>query len=779
MSTNTVANSRRTTVLGAVGQPLPHDSAHLHVSGGAQYTDDIPEPRGLLHAALGLSERPHALIKNLDLRPVTAAEGVVDVLRAADIPGKNDFGAVIADDPILAPGIVQYVGQPIFAVVAETADAARRAARLAVVEYEDLDAILDPAQAVAAGSFVLPTETLRTGNSREALATATHRLKGSVRLGGQDQFYLEGQIAMAVPREDGDFLIFSSTQHPGEVQHAVAQAIGTQSKDVVVECRRMGGAFGGKESQPALIACIAALLARKTGCAVKLRLDRDTDMIVTGKRHDFVIDYEVGFSEDGQIDAVEFTYASRCGMSADLSGAINDRTMFHSDNAYFLENATIVSHRCKTHTVSNTAFRGFGGPQGMFGIEYVVDEIARFLKIDALDVRKRNFYGIDDRNVTPYKQTIEDNIIHELVDQLEESSDYRSRREEIRAWNAEHQILKRGLALTPVKFGISFTATHLNQAGALLHIYTDGTVHLNHGGTEMGQGLFTKVAQVVAEELQIDVDRIKITASDTSKVPNASATAASSGTDLNGKAAQLAAMTVKERLIRFASEHFGTPPETVRFANNRVSVGEQELAFSELIHLAYMARTSLSATGFYSTPKINYDRSTFSGRPFFYYAYGAAVAEVVIDTLTGENRLLRADLLHDCGKSLNPAIDLGQVEGGFVQGVGWLTSEELWWNERGELKTHAPSTYKIPTCSDVPVDMRVEMLESAANREDTIHRSKAVGEPPLMLALSVFHATKDAIASMSGYQGSPRLHAPVTPESILRSITEMRGGASE
>lgn len=773
MSTHTAANNRRTTISGGVGEPLPHDSAQLHVSGAALYTDDIPEPKGLLHAALGVSERPHALIKKLDLRPVTAAKGVIDVLRATDIPGKNDFGAVVADDPILAPGIVQYVGQSIFAVVAETADAARRAARLAVIDYEDLDAILDVEQAVAAGSFVLPTETLRTGNSREALSTAAHRLKGSVQLGGQDQFYLEGQIAVAVPREGGDFLVFSSTQHPGEVQHAVAQAIGTESKDVVVECRRMGGAFGGKESQPALIACVAALLARKTGRAVKLRLDRDTDMIVTGKRHDFSIDYEVGFSDEGQIEAVEFTYASRCGMSADLSGAINDRTMFHSDNAYFLENATIVSHRCKTHTVSNTAFRGFGGPQGMFGIEYVIDEIARFLNVDALDIRKRNFYGVDERNVTPYKQTIEDNIIHELVDQLEVSSDYRTRRQEIRAWNAEHRILKRGLALTPVKFGISFTATHLNQAGALLHIYTDGTVHLNHGGTEMGQGLFTKVAQVVAEELQIDIDRIKITASDTSKVPNASATAASSGTDLNGKAAQLAAMTVKKRLIRFASEHFATPPETVRFANNRVSVGEQELAFSELIHLAYMARTSLSATGFYSTPKINYDRLTFSGRPFFYYAYGAAVAEVVIDTLTGENRLVRADLLHDCGKSLNPAIDLGQIEGGFVQGVGWLTSEELWWNERGELKTHAPSTYKIPTCSDVPADLRVEMLESVANREDTIHRSKAVGEPPLMLALSVFHAAKDAVASVSDYRLSPCLHAPVTPESILRSISEI------
>ena len=774
MSTTTRASRNRSSITGGVGAPIAHDSARLHVNGGAQYTDDIPEPRGLLHAALGISSRPHALIKKIDLSAVTAAEGVVAVMDASGIPGKNDFGAVVADDPIFSPSVVQYVGQPIFAVAAETVDAARRAALLARIEYEDLDAILDADKAVREESFILPTETVRTGDSQSALKKSKHRLSGRVLLGGQDQFYLEGQIAMAVPREDGDFLIYSSTQHPGEVQHAVAHAIGKQSKDVVVECRRMGGAFGGKESQPALIACVAALLANKTGRPVKLRMDRDTDMIVTGKRHDFIIDYDVGFDKTGRINAVELTYASRCGMSADLSGAINDRTMFHSDNAYFLENATIVSHRCKTHTVSNTAFRGFGGPQGMFGIEYVVDEIARHLKVDPLDVRKQNFYGIDDRNVTPYKQKVEDNIILELTEQLERSSDYRARREEIRDWNNNSRILKRGIALTPVKFGISFTATHLNQAGALLHIYTDGTVHLNHGGTEMGQGLFTKVAQVVAEELQIDIDRIKITASDTSKVPNASATAASSGSDLNGKAAQKAAIAIKERLVRFAAEHFDTAPETVTFENNRVKVGKHDLAFSELVKLAYMARTSLSATGFYKTPKITYDRSTFSGRPFYYYAYGAAVSEVIIDTLTGENRVIRADLLHDCGKSINPAIDLGQIEGGFTQGVGWLTSEELWWNENGELKTHAPSTYKIPTCSDLPVDFRVTMLESAANREETIHRSKAVGEPPLMLCLSVFHAVKDAVASIDDYKQSPCLNAPTTPESILKSIDELQ-----
>ena len=767
-------NTASQAIRGAVGSALPHDSARLHVSGGASYTDDLPEPRDLLHIAVGMSSRAHADIVRLDLSPVLAADGVVDVLVAEDIPGKNNFGPVLDDDPILAPGVVQYVGQAMFAVAAESLDQARRAARLAVVEYRDREAILDPLQAVAKNSFVLPTETLRRGDSARALAAAARRLNGRVHLGGQDQFYLEGHVAMAVPREGGDLYVYSSTQHPGEVQHAIAAAIGKQNKDVIVECRRMGGGFGGKESQPALIACLASLVARKTGRAAKLRLDRDDDMIMTGKRHDFVIDYDVGFDDDGRIEGIEFMFASRCGMSADLSGAINDRTMFHADNTYYLDNVTIVSHRCKTHTVSNTAFRGFGGPQGMFAIEYVIDEIAASLGRDPLAVRQLNFYGTTDRNVTPYQQTIEDNIIHEIVAKLEASSEYEARRAATREFNASSKFLKKGIALTPVKFGISFTATHLNQAGALLHIYTDGTVHLNHGGTEMGQGLFTKVAQVVAEELQIDIDCIKITASDTSKVPNASATAASSGSDLNGKAAQQAAATIKARLTRFAAEHFGVREDDVVFRNNRVRIGDHDLSFQELVHKAWFARVSLSATGFYRTPKINYDRKTFSGRPFFYFAYGAAVTEVLIDTLTGEHRMLRVDILHDCGKSLNPAIDLGQIEGGFIQGAGWLTSEELYWNEKGELKTHAPSTYKIPVASDLPQDFRVTLLESTGNREDTVYRSKAVGEPPLMLAISVFHAIRDAVAAVADYRVRVPLDAPATPESVLGAITALQ-----
>ena len=766
----------QSSIRGAVGDSVPHDSSHLHVSGEATYTDDILEPKNLLHLAVGLSSKPHARIRALNLDAVMKAPGVVSVITADDIPGANDFGPVVADDPILAPGLVQYAGQPIFAVAAETIDQARKAVRLVVVDYEELEAILDPTAAVEAGSFVLPSETLKRGDSDAALKSARHRLQGRMELGGQDQFYLEGQIAMALPVEDGDMYVYSSTQHPGEVQHLIAAALGLQSKDVVVECRRMGGAFGGKESQPAQVACIAALMANVTGRPCKLRLDRDVDMLMTGKRHDFVIDYDVGFDDDGRIEGIEFTFASRCGMSADLSGAINDRTMFHCDNAYYLENVTIVSHRCKTNTVSNTAFRGFGGPQGMFAIENVVDDIARQVGKDPLAVRRLNFYGHDERNTTQYLQTVDDNILNEIIDDLESSSDYSARVTEIREFNATSPVLKRGIALTPVKFGISFTATHLNQAGALVHVYADGTVHLNHGGTEMGQGLFTKVAQVVAEELQIDIDRIKITASDTSKVPNASATAASSGSDLNGKAAQAAAVTIKKRLTRFAAEHFSVDESDVNFNNNKIHAGDKVIGFAELAHLAWFNRISLSSTGFYKTPKINYDRSTFSGRPFFYYAYGAAVSEVVVDTLTGEHRLTRVDILHDCGQSLNPAIDMGQIEGGFVQGAGWLTTEELWWNEAGELKTHAPSTYKIPTCSDLPVDFRVRILESKANQEDTIYRSKAVGEPPLMLGISVYHAIRDAVASVGNANDIlPMLQAPATPESVLNAVMHQRG----
>lgn len=758
----------------AVGKALPHDSAHLHVSGRAAYTDDLPEPKGLLHLAIGMSTVAHANVTGMDLTAVLASRGVVDVCAAADIAGENNYGSIVKDDPLFADGLVQYIGQPLFAVAAINVDAARKAARKAEVEYEELEAILDPLTAVEKKSFVLPSEKLVRGKPDVALADAPHRIRRRVTLGGQDQFYLEGHVAMAIPQDDGGILVYSSTQHPDEVQSIIAHATCREAKDIVVVCRRMGGAFGGKESQAALIACVAALAADKTGRPCKLRLDRDDDMIMTGKRHDFVIDYDVGFDDTGRILAVDFEFASRCGMSADLSGPVNDRTMFHCDNAYFLKNVRIVSHRCKTNTVSNTAFRGFGGPQGMFAIEYVIDDIARALGKDPLEVRRHNFYGKKKRNITHYQQVVEDNIVDELFDALVESSDYERRRAEIREYNAKSSVLKRGIAITPVKFGISFTNTILNQAGALVHVYKDGTVLLNHGGTEMGQGLYIKVAQVVADELGIDIAKIRATAADTSKVPNASATAASSGSDMNGKAAQKAAAKIRKRLTAFAAHEYGVSEAEVDYRGGKVYVADRIMEFSELTQLAWLNRISLSATGFYRTPKIHYDRATFSGRPFYYYAYGAAVSEVVVDTLTGENRVLRTDILHDCGDSLNPAIDLGQVEGGYVQGVGWLTSEELWWDDRGALGTHAPSTYKIPTCSDLAPDFRVELTRNLANREKTIYRSKAVGEPPFMLALSAFLAIRDAIAESD--TAAPALQAPATPESVLRTL---RGMADE
>ena len=761
-------------IAGGAHTALPHDSARKHVSGEAVYTDDILEPEGLLQAAIGISERAHAEITKLDTQSVRDYRGVVAVMAAPDIPGVNDVSPTVGGDPVFADALVEYVGQPVYAVAATDIERARRAAKKAEIEYKDLEPILTVAQALDKESFVLPSHTMRRGDSSKAIALSPHRLAGRVELGGQDHFYLEGQVALAIPQEDGDMFVFSSTQHPTEVQHSIAKVLGRPDNAVTVEVRRMGGGFGGKETQATLFACIAALLANKTRQPVNLRLDRDDDMIITGKRHDFLIDYDVGFDDDGRIRGVNFSLASRCGMSADLSGPVNDRAMFHCDNAYFLENVTINSHRCKTNTVSNTAFRGFGGPQGMMGIEYVVDEIARYLHKDPLQVRRMNFYGRGERDITPYHMKVEDNIIEEIVDKLEQSSEYTRRRGEITTFNETSSVLKRGMALTPVKFGISFTLTHLNQAGALVHVYTDGSVHLNHGGTEMGQGLHTKVAQIVAEEFQIDVDRIKVTATNTGKVPNTSATAASAGTDLNGKAAQAAARTIKERLAKFAAEHYGVEPETVVFRANEVIAGKNRIPFSELVKLGYQARISLSAAGYYKTPKIHYDRENTRGRPFFYFAYGAAVSEVVIDTLTGEYKMLRVDILHDAGKSVNPAIDLGQVEGGFIQGMGWLTTEELCWDDTGNLTTHAPSTYKIPACGDLPDDFRVELLETGANREDAIHRSKAVGEPPLMLSLSAFFALKDAIASVSDHKMSPRLDAPATPERVLLAVEELK-----
>jgi len=765
-------------IKGAVHKDLRHDSAHKHVAGSAVYIDDLAEPKDMLHLYVAMSEKAHATIEKMDLDAVRAAKGVALVLAAGDIPGHNDVSPFAGDDPLLAEGLVEYIGQPIFAVAAASIELARAAAAKAHITYTELPALISIDQALQANSAIEPMQTMGQGDPDTALADAPNRLQGSFRIGGQDHFYLEGQIAFATPQEDGDVHVYSSTQHPSEVQHLVAHVLGRPSNAVTVEVRRMGGGFGGKETHPAIFAALSALAAVKTGKPVKLRLDRDDDMVMTGKRHDFRYDYDVGFDADGNILGIEIEMASRCGRSTDLSPAINDRAMFHADNCYFLGHSRIKSHRCKTHTVSNTAFRGFGGPQGMLGIEYVIDDMARALGKDPLDLRMINLYGEAGRDVTPYGMTVEDNVAGELMETLARDADYSARREEVNAFNANNRFLKKGIALTPVKFGISFTTTHLNQAGALVHVYADGSVHLNHGGTEMGQGLFVKVAQVVAEEFQIDVDHIKITATTTAKVPNTSATAASSGSDLNGMAALDAARKIKQRLIDFAAEKHGCSTDRITFHNNNVYIENQEIAFADLVNQAYLNRVSLSATGFYKTPKIHYDRATHKGRPFYYFCYGAAVSEVIIDTLTGENRVLRTDILHDAGRSLNPAIDIGQIEGGFIQGMGWLTTEELVFDDSGRLRTHAPSTYKIPTASDRPDEMNINLYERGRNVEATIHRSKAVGEPPLMLANSVFLALKEAVASVGDGTQAFALNAPATPEEILKAVTALQQKAA-
>ncbi|MBN3763182.1 xanthine dehydrogenase molybdopterin binding subunit [Burkholderia sp. Ac-20365] len=755
----------------------PHESAHLHVSGRATYTDDIPELAGTLHAALGTSPKAHAKIVSMNFDKVRATPGVVAVFTAGDIPGHNDIGPIVkGDDPVLADGLVQYVGQAMFIVVATSHDAARLGARRADIEFEELPAVLTAQQARAAKQSVIPPLKLARGDAAAKLQHATHREAGEMLLGGQEQFYLEGQISYAVPKDDDGMHVYCSTQHPTEMQHLVSHMLGVHSHNVLVECRRMGGGFGGKESQSSIFACCAALAAWKLLCPVKLRPDRDDDMMITGKRHDFHYTYDVGYDDEGLIEGVSVDMTSRCGYSADLSGPVMTRAVCHFDNAYFLSDVAIDGFCGKTNTQSNTAFRGFGGPQGAFAIEYIMDDIARSIGKDSLDVRRRNLYGKTERNQTPYGQVVEDNVIHELIDELEATSDYRKRRAEVLEFNRNNDVLKKGLALTPCKFGIAFNVTHFNQAGALVHIYTDGSVLVNHGGTEMGQGLNTKVAQVVAHELGVSFNRVRVTATDTSKVANTSATAASTGSDLNGKAAQDAARQLRERLAAFAAEKFGAGEVTashVRFAGDCVVVGDAVVPFDEVIAKAYLARVQLWSDGFYATPKLYWDQAKLQGRPFFYYSYGAAVSEVVIDTLTGEMRVLRADALHDVGASLNPAIDVGQVEGGFIQGMGWLTTEELWWNAGGKLMTHAPSTYKIPTVNDTPPDFRVRLFKNR-NAEDSIHRSKATGEPPLLLPFSVFFAIRDAVAAVGDYKVNPPLNAPATSEEILKAIRAVR-----
>tara|TARA_B100000686_G_scaffold242241_1_gene250920 strand:- start:766 stop:3072 length:2307 start_codon:yes stop_codon:yes gene_type:complete len=752
-----------------------HESGSKHVSGLARYTDDISEPENTLFGAIGWSRKSHAIIKKIDLDKVLKSEGVVAVVTNKDIPGRNDVGPVYDGDPIFPKNKVEYFGQPIFAVAAKSTELARKAVLKARVTYKILKPIVEIKEALKKKSFVLKSQIIKKGDPITKIRQAASRLKGEFTTGSQEHFALEGQVCFAVPREDNDFTVYSSTQHPSETQQIIAKMLNQKSNSITVVVRRIGGGFGGKETQSFIFAAICTLLAKKTKCPVKLRMDRDDDIIITGKRHEFYSEYEVGYDELGVIEGLNIKLSSKCGISPDLSGAINSRALLHIDNAYYLPNLQVENFLCKTNTSSSTAFRGFGGNQGMMVIENIIDNISRALDKDPSEIRRRNFYKKEKKNITHYGMKIEDNVIHEIFDKLIKSSNYKSRQLNIKKFNSKNKYLKKGIAITPVKFGISFTTWHLNQAGALVHIYcNDGSVHVNTGAIEMGQGTYTKIAQLVAKELGVSFDKIKVSATRTDKVPNTSASAASSTTDLNGAAAIDAVRKIKKNLEKFVKKKYKLKNnDRAIYENNSVKFKGKSFKFNSLIKQAYLNRVSLSSSGFYTTPKIHFDKNTFLGRPFLYFCYGAAVSEVMIDTMTGENKILQVDIIHDAGKAINPAIELGQIEGGFVQGAGWLTMEEVNWKSNGEITTHSPSTYKIPAVNDMPEKFNVEIYKQGENKENVVNKSKTTGEPPLMNAMSVFFAIKDAIASIGDYKITPSINAPATPEKILMSIKNL------
>jgi xanthine dehydrogenase large subunit len=788
------------------GTNLVHESAHLHVTGAAVYTDDIPELRGTLYAAIIMSPVAHGELigDGIDREAILAQHGVVAVYTAKDIPGENNCGPIIHDDPFLAAGKVEFLGQAVAVVVATNMLYAREVAHKAKVLVKELPAILTIEEALAAHSYIMPAKSITRGKPQEAIASAPHKLSGSTYCGQQEQFYLEGQITYALPREDDQLTLYVSTQHPDGNQREAAAALNLTTKDVEVICRRMGGGFGGKEGNASIFSQSAALAAHKLQKPVKLRVNRDDDMMITGKRHDFRLDYTVGFDDAGRILGVDFMIASRCGYSTDYSGPVNNRAVLHIDNCYYLPNLNIISHRCKTHTQSATAFRGFGGPQGMFGIETVIEEIAQTLGKDALDVRKINLYqepevsGNAQTMTTQYGQQIKDWVGDRVIKQVEAESKYRERRAAVNAFNAQSKTRKRGVALVPLKFGISFTATMLNQGGALLNIYMDGSVSVNHGGTEMGQGLNTKMQQVCADGLGIPANMVRVTATDTQKVPNASATSASSGADINGAAIMNACEQMRARLAPVAARMLGCDASTIKFiAGHAVNApgnpsfdaqidSKNSVAWPALIKKAWLDRVGLSVAGFYMTPEIGYDIDTLMGHAFYYFCYGAAVTEVEIDTRTGEWWLKAVDIVHDAGQSINPAIDIGQIEGAYIQGMGWLTMEECVWDlkgkptkdgfsGRGKLLTHGPSTYKIPVASDVPEHFKVSLFDNQ-NLKPTPFRSKAVGEPPLMLALSSYFAIRDAVSASADHKKRVAFKAPATPERILMACEALKAG---
>ena len=757
-----------------INEKRPHESGIKHVSGRAFYTDDLPESPGTLFGAIGWSKKACAIIKKMNLEKVIKSEGVTAVVTSSDITGRNDVGPVYDGDPIF-PKKAEYYGQPLFAVAAKTTEQARKAVLKAKITYKTLKPVTTIKEALKKKSYVLKEKIIKKGDATKAIENSVNRLNGSFTTGSQEHFALEGQTAFVIPQEDNDYKVFSSTQHPSETQQVIAKMLNQKSNTITVETRRIGGGFGGKETQSFIFAAICTLLAKKTKHPVKLRMDRDDDIIITGKRHDFYSEYKVGFDELGVIKGLKIKLASRCGISPDLSEAINERALLHIDNAYFLENLLVENYLCKTNTASNTAFRGFGGNQGMMAIENIIDHIANSLKRDPAEIRRRNFYQKKKKNITHYNMKIEDNVMHEIYDQLIKSSNYKSRQLSIKKFNEKNTYIKKGIAITPVKFGISFTTWHLNQAGALVHIYSnDGSVHVNTGAIEMGQGTYTKIAQLVANELGLNFSRVKVSATRTDKVPNTSASAASSTTDLNGAAALNAISKIKMNLSAYIKRKYKIKNGEGIYENGIVKFKGKSFKFNSLIKEAYLNRVSLSSSGFYATPKIHFDKKNFKGKPFLYFCYGAAVSEVMIDALTGENKIIRTDILHDAGKAINPAIEIGQIEGGFVQGAGWLTMEEVNWKSNGQITTHSPSTYKIPAASDMPEKFNVEIFKKGKNVEQVINKSKTTGEPPLMLAMSVFYAIKNAIASVGNYAFYPNLDAPATPEKILMSIDKLK-----
>ena len=757
-----------------INETRPHDSAFKHVSGFAEYTDDIKEPENTLYGAIGWSKKAHAIIKKIDLTKVKSSKGVVSVVTYIDIPGRNDVGPVFDGDPIFANKKIEFYGQPLFAVAANTIELARKAVLKAKIIYKELKPIVTIQESLNKKKLLFKVRKIKRGNATKILSKSKNKLKGNFTTGSQEHFYLEGQAAFVIPKEDNDLVVYSSTQHPSETQQIIAKMLNQKSNSITVVVRRIGGGFGGKETN-FMTSSICSLLAYRTKCPIKLRLDRDDDIIITGKRHEFYSDYEVGFNDDGEIKALKLKLASNCGMSPDLSYAINERALLHVDNAYFISNLEVDNYLCKTNISTSTAFRGFGGNQGMMAIENIIDNISRYLNKDSCEIRKINFYKKNKKNITHYGMKIEDNVINEIFNKLIKKSNYKKRCLEIKKYNSRNKYKKKGIAITPVKFGISFTTIHLNQAGALVHIYTDGSVHLNHGGIEMGQGTHTKIAQLVSKSFGIPYEKVQISSTNTSKVPNTSASAASSTTDLNGAAALDAVKKIKLNLEKFIRSKYKIMSKNEPlYKNESIILGNKSFKFKNIIQEAYLNRISLSSTGFYSTPKINFDKKKFHGRPFLYFCYGASVTEVTIDTLTGENIVDRVDILHDAGNAINPALELGQIEGGFVQGQGWLTIEEIKWKSNGQITTFSPSTYKIPAVSDVPKKFNVEIFKEGKNKENVVNKSKTTGEPPLMLAMSVFFAIKDAIASTSNYKKIPVIDAPATPEKILMSINRLK-----